>query len=339
MALLKCKMCDGIMDYDPVQNLAVCPYCGSKSTLFEQDRKLFEQFQEAFAAVLGQRGHEQRKAAEEGFWVECSLERLTREDGEIIEIAYLTRRRTDMCTMYVARRNVIFVFEKGQEASAERYCEMVGQVAYPSADMERELSDYIPHVVTRCRLADGRTFLAIEKAEGTYPLGMLGILIDRHVAWVMSRLENLCCLLEYNQMVLNAFTLENLFVDPANHQIYLYGGWWFAGYRGAEAVGASRVLLPYLKKGFSGKSRNDYSTDLEGIRLAAAKLLGCEGREGLRGKTLLPEPFCKFLEDAPEGSAAADFARWDRVLEASYGERRFIPLSVTKEEIYSKGGE
>lgn len=339
MALLKCKMCGGTLDYDRSRNLAVCPYCGSKSTVFEQDRKLFEQFQEAFAAILNQDDTGSRKAAEEGFWVESSMEKLVREDGETIKVAYLTRRRTDMCTMYVARRNVVFVFEREKEDSARRYCEMAGQVAYPDPGMEKELSNYIPHIVTKCMLADGRAFLAIEKAEGVYPLGMLGILMDRHVAWIISRLENLCCLLEYNRMVLNGLTVENLFVDPANHQVYLYGGWWFAGYQGAEAPGASGILLPYLKRGASGKSRNDIFTDLSGIRLAAVKLLGGESREGLRGRLPLPEPFCRFLENAPKDSAAADFTEWDRVLGASYGERRFIPLSMTEEEVYSKSVE
>lgn len=338
MALLKCKMCGGTLDYDRERDLAVCPYCGSRSTVFEQDRKLFEQFQAAFAAVLRQGGSDGRKAAEEGFWVEASVECLPREDGEVIEIAYLTKRRADMCTVYVARNHVIFLFDRGQEKYAERYREMAGKITYPDREMERELSRYIPRVVTQCRLADGRMFLAVEKAEGVYPLGMLGILIDRHAAWVMSRLENLCCLLEYNDMVLNGFIVENLFVDPANHQLYLYGGWWFAGYRGVETVGASKPVLPYLKKDSSGRSRSRTSTDLESIRLIGAKLLGCESREDLRGRNLLPEPFRRFLTDPPKENASADFAEWDRVLEESYGERRFIPLSVTEEEIYSRSG-
>ena len=79
--------------------------------------------------------------------------------------------------------------------------------------------------------------MAIEKKEVVYPLNMLGVLLDRHVAWIVSRLENLCCLLDYNNMVLNGLTEDNLFVDPVNHQIYLYGGWWFAGFMGSETAG------------------------------------------------------------------------------------------------------
>ena len=335
MALLRCKMCGGTLDYDRQQNLAVCPYCGSKSTVFEQDRKLFEQFQTAFAAVLNQADDQRRQQAEEGFWVEASHEELPREDGEVIEIAYLTKRRADMCTVYVARKNVIFVFDKEFGDSAAHYREMIEQIKYPNEAMEKELSRYIPKVVTECRLADGRQFLAIEKEAGVYPLGMLGLLMDRHVAWVVSRLENLCCLLEYNDMVLNGFSVENLFVDPANHQIYLYGGWWFAGFRGTETAGASKSVFPYLKKGITGQNKNQFSTDLESIRLVAAKLLGCESRDELQTVGLLPKAFENFLIHRPEQSAQADFKKWDKVLMESYGERKFIPLSMTEEEIYS----
>lgn len=333
MAILKCKMCGGTMDYDKKLNLAVCPYCDSKSTVFEQDRKLFEQFQNLFSTLLNQ---EMKESPEEGFWVEASREELLREDGETIEVTYLTKQRTDLCTMYVAKKHVIFLFEKEHAGYMERYKEMVGQLHYPNAEMERELSNYIPKLVTDCRLADGRFFLAIEKKEGVYPLKMLGILIDRHVAWVVSRLENLCCLLGYNDMVLNGLTVENLFVDPVNHQLYLYGGWWFAGYRGDEPMGASKVVQPYLVKNIQGKNRNNQETDLESLRLVAAKLLGYPDRENLQDDRLLPEPFKRFLMENCEENARADFSKWDKVLEKSYGERKFIPLAMTEEEIYAR---
>lgn len=351
MAILKCKMCGGTLDYDPQQNLAVCPYCGSRSTVFDRDRKLFEQFQDQFAALLNQ---SPKAAPEEGFWVDAGREELVREDGAVMEITCLTKRRTDLCTMYVARRNIIFLFEPEHADYAARYREMTEKLAYPSPEMERELANYVPRVVTECKLADGRIFLAIEKKEGTYPLKMLGTLLDRHVAWVISRLENLCCLLDYNNMVLNAFTAENLFADPANHQIYLYGGWWFAGYTGSEVHGASESVIPYLKKSFhfpgshlpNPKSRYTAKTDLESIRLVAARLLGYPDRASLGEETNsgsgtksvglpLPEPFRRFLLQPPESDARADFARWDKVLAESYGERKFIPLSMTEEEIYS----
>lgn len=333
MAVLQCKMCGGTMEYDRTQNLAVCPYCGNKSTVFEQDRKLFEQFQGMFAALLNQ---EKRAEAEDGFWVDASREELLREDGEVIEIAFLAKKKADMCTMYVAKEHVIYVFGKQYADYAERYKKMCGGLRYPDCGMERELSRYVPKLVTECRLADGSSFLAIHKEKGVYPLNMLGILLDRHVAWIVSRLENLCCLLDYNDIALNGLTVDNLFVSPAEHQIFLYGGWWFAGFIGAETAGSSAEVKEYLEKKTHGKSRNSRTTDLESLRLAAAKLLGYPSREKLREDTLLPKAFRDFLTGRPKADARKDFAEWDKALEKSFGERKFIPLSISEEEIYSR---
>ena len=51
MALLKCKMCGGTLTIDKDSSLAVCPYCGTKSTVYDQDRKLFEQFQTMLSLI------------------------------------------------------------------------------------------------------------------------------------------------------------------------------------------------------------------------------------------------------------------------------------------------
>lgn len=348
MAILQCKMCGGTLDYDPAKDQVVCPYCGSRSTIYNRDRKLYEQFRNQFAALLDQKPAPQM---EEGFFVESSREELTREDGETIEIDYLAKRRANMCTMYAAKRNIIYLFDKEHEAYARRYKEMIERIVYPSKEMERELSSYVPKLVTECRLSDDRWFLAIEKKEGVYPLGMLGNFTDRHVAWMISRLENLCCLLQYNEMVLNGFALENLFVDPANHQIYLYGGWWFAGFIGAQRAGASQGVFShgkekeYLSEGCGQNERNHGRTDLYSIRQIAIRLLGFADREDLErqleggGTQVLPRPFADFLLEDVKRDAVADFKKWDEVLLQSYGERKFIPLAMTQEEVYSRSGE
>lgn len=333
MAILKCRMCGGTLEYDYAQNLAICPYCGSKSTVYEQDRKMFEQFQKIFDVLLNQEGEQNLK---EGFWVESCQEELLREDGETITIEYLVKQNVDICTMYVAKRHVIYVFEKAMEPYAQRYKDMIGKIEYPSPDMEKELRNYVPKLVTECKLADGSMFLAIAKEEEVYPLRMLGTLLDRHVAWIISRMENLCCLLSYNDMVLNGFIEDNLFVDPKNHQIYLYGGWWFAGFHGSETAGASKAILPLLRKTNNQVSRNSVQTDLEALRMIATHLLGYADKEALKQDSILAPAFRRFLLNAPKGNAIEDFAEWDKVLEKSFGERKFIPLEITKEEIYSR---
>ena len=77
MAILKCKMCGGTMEYDLGQNLVFCPYCGSKSILYDRKETLYEQFQNQYAALLNQ---PPGQVPEEGFWIEASREELLRED-------------------------------------------------------------------------------------------------------------------------------------------------------------------------------------------------------------------------------------------------------------------
>ncbi len=53
MALLKCKMCGGTLTIVKTAAwLSAIAYCGTKSTVYDQDRKLFEQFQTMFAALF-----------------------------------------------------------------------------------------------------------------------------------------------------------------------------------------------------------------------------------------------------------------------------------------------
>ncbi len=309
MALLKCKMCGGSLSIDRTRNMAVCDYCGTSSVLYERDLQLYQQFEQVFASLLNQT--KESAEAEEGFWLEAQEEELTKEDGTVISIHYLFKQKADVATMYVAKKNVIYIFEAQFEKFASHYVQTVNSIEFPTPEMEVELKQYIPNIVMKCRLKDGGILIAVEKPTGVYPLSSIGILIDRHVAWVISRLENLCCLLSYNQIVLQGLKMKNLFVNPATHQIYLYGGWWYA-------------------------KKDTGTKDLEDLRLTAAQLLGYPDLQSLKKDTVLPKDFQKFLTEKGKDNAVDDFKEWDTVLIKSYGERRFIPLKIKEEIIYSK---
>lgn len=332
MAILKCSMCGGTIVYDEEKKVARCPYCESTSTIFEQDIKLFEQFQDMFRTLLAQ---QESKEKQEGFWIEGKEETLTRDDGENITINYLMKQKVDICTMYVAKKHVIYVFAGEYEKYVRRYKEMVEELKYPDPLMEKELKNYIPEIVNEYRLEDGSFFVAVSKEENVYPLKLFGMLVDRHVAWMVSRLENLCCLLDYNGLVLNALIEDNIFVNPETHQLYLYGGWWFAGYVGSESVGSSKAVLPYMYKN-NGVYRNMVQTDLESLRMLAIRLLGYSKKEELKENSILPEAFARFLLQEPKSNAVEDFALWDCTLKEAYGARKFIPLNFSEEEIYGR---
>ena len=69
----------------------------------------------------------------------------------------------------------------------------------------------------------------------------------------------------------------------------------------------------------------------KGIAILQCKMCG--------GTQILPRPFADFLLEDVKRDAVADFKKWDEVLLQSYGERKFIPLAMTQEEVYSRSGE
>jgi hypothetical protein len=327
-------MCGGTMKIDRRNNTATCLYCGNVSTILDMGENLYVQYQTMLDDLMNKT--DTKEHLQEGFWVEAEEEEVERADGENIRIRYLAKCRADMCTMYVAKAHVIYLFEKQDLAYAQKYLKMPELLKFPNSSMEQELKRYLPQVATSCELKNGGMMIAVHKPEEVYPLVLFGTLLDRHAAWMVSRMENLCCLLEYNDLSLNALTLQNLFVNPAEHQLYLYGGWWFAGKQGTEYAGIAADASDSIHEYYQKRQECHITTDLETIRLNAAKLMGYADREAAAQDATIPEPFRKFIRAVCRKSAQEDFELWDRTLTASYGERKFIHLNVTREDIYSR---
>ena len=70
---------------------------------------------------------------------------------EIIASRFLWKMKADFCTVYVAKKNVIYTFDKQYEAYADRYIKMVSEVKYPNREMEQDVykrQEYACHIRT-----------------------------------------------------------------------------------------------------------------------------------------------------------------------------------------------
>ena len=168
----------------------------------------------------------------------------------------------------------------------------LSRVRFPGADM-RGLSRLFPTLTSRLELKDGGLLLAFQRGTDFFPLGSFGCLPYEHGAWILSRLENLCCVMEYSGLIHGGFTLDSVYINPYTHEAALYGGWW--------------RTRPKLK---------GETTDLADIRRLIMRLLG-ENRD------VSPRPFLDFLASKPASDAYQDFARWDDVIENKLGGRKF----------------
>lgn len=310
MAELRCKSCGAVMTRLHDSNEAVCEYCNSREVIVAADQRTLHKFKSMFQTFIHEidESGEKSKVIRERIKEEreepasTTLEEVYTEEGQTVEIHYLYKDMQGAVVTYVTRENVIFRFSRGQAQMADCYKHNAESIKYPSEEMRRVLHAYLPEIVADICLEAGERMLVIKKLAKSYPLELLLPLEPCHAAWVISRLENLICLLKYNGISLGRINMKDLMINPENHQVLLYGGWW------------------------NGESRLVFNREMKAVRQIVLQALA-EQRK-------VPPAMRTFLESREKDTPEKDFTYWDVCLEQAFGERKFVPWKVTEREIY-----
>ncbi len=298
MINFKCRSCGAEMSVSRTGDLC-CSYCGSKSVFTDSELREYKEFRYRMLSYLSTISDHADPAETDRIWRNAETEALTLSDGRPLRIAYLFKGMQDGVTVYTARRNVLFVFPKEENAGSERFSAMTGMLSYPSADIKK-LSQFFPVIVGRFELDDGRVLLSVSKEEELYPLSAFGSLPPEHTAWVVSRLENICCVLAYSGLSHRGIDPESVFINARTHQAYLLGGWWHASVR-------------------DGGDRQD----LLELRAVARRTVGIQYEEA-------PAEFRRFITDPPAENAFDDFSLWDQVIETGFHGRVYRKLDLSR---------
>ena len=296
MITYKCKNCGGEMSVDHVGDL-YCPYCGSKSNFSDTELAGYREFRthmlSYLEAVAKSRADE---SLTEKIWSYAEKKEYRSRDGFPVTVNYLYEENYDGITIYMTRDSVLFVFDASQTKTADRMLGNISAITYPAADV-KNLSRFIPSVKAKIVLEDGRLILAFSKDENMYPVSVFGALEYEHSAWILSRLENLACLMEYNDAVYGGFNEKSVYINPVTHEAAVYGGWWNASF-----------------------GRYDNS-DLMDIRKTVKHILGHHVSDAKK-------PFLDFLDSKPAEDAYEDFKAWDDVIETKLGGRHFKKFDI-----------
>ena len=311
MRNLNCKNCGSIMVYDVSSMMAYCKFCGTSYVLDHKDTDYYKTFYRQM--VESSDKDQERKMRDDELWDNANVLTLATKEGQNIELRYLYSYSDKCADVYVTRRNIAFHFRAGENAKAENLRRMTSSLDYPSADT-RELSDFFPRVTGAFVLEDNTTLVVINKREEEYPLRLFGKLGGRHVAWILSRLENLCCVLEYNGLVHPEIDPDSIYINPNNHTACLYSGWWDVARKNTTGVGG-HIL-----------SSED---NLNGIRRTADAILDRH--------TDAPAALIEFIRSRPRIDAYEDFAYWDEVIIRAFGKRRFVKMETEDSDVYGKG--
>lgn len=281
-------------------------------------------------AKVNQLYEEALRLIESGTWEVSNRLILRDKSGKKYIGKYLKQFPFELGEAYIANSTVTYVFNEKHKKFFDNAVSQIKGLRYANKKMEEEISRFMPHILYALSLDDRRFCLVLNKPEDVFLLSDIkdffgGSLPDRHVAWIMSRLSNLCCYFSYTGIAHNGLTLQNCFICPSKHSILPLGGWWYAQRIGEKMLGVPSAVYDIMPIKAKSEKLSDIITDLE-----SAKLIGRQ----LSDISSLPKPFQSFLNSGSAHDAIEEFNRWNTTLDKSYGERKFVNMQVTKTDIY-----
>ncbi len=252
--------------------------------------------------------------------------------GKTFRLRYHNKRSLDVGTVYVGREVIAYALETDYADMAEHAFVLLDHLPFADAAMERAMARFLPRPIARLETNDSEV-LVLGKSPLFVSLGGLlehagGTLECRHVAWIVSALLNLVCYLETAGLAHHAIDPEHLLVAPEKHAIALYGGWWYAGWQHAPMHALPARSTRLAPPDVLHRRLADVRLDQFLLRATALEILGERFDE-------TPTAMQDFLTLPPAPTALEDYERWQQTLWESFGERRFVPLAITPDDIYA----
>ena len=265
----------------------VCRFCGSNVYLSDKDFKAYKNTRDN---MLMSDRFTNDEAADTGdvlrLWNNGSTANFKTIKGVNISFECYYSVILDDKEVYIGADKIAVIFSN--TFSLTNFTVNLSQIEYPSADI-KDLSRFLPNIIFKSALEDGRSIIIISKTDNIYPLFLFENLKATTVAWIISRLENLGCLLEFNNMDFRALRAEDLYINPKTHELFILDGW----------------------DGVEKTSRRNYLKD---IRLIAKDIMDT---------STAPELCMKFLDGEPKETAYDDFSAWDEVIMKGFNGHNF----------------
>jgi hypothetical protein len=265
----------------------VCRFCGSNVYLSDMDFKAYKNTRDN---MLMSDRFTNDEAADTGdvlrLWNNGSTANFKTIKGVNISFDCYYSVILDDKEVYIGADKIAVIFSN--TFSLTNFTVNLSQIEYPSADI-KDLSRFLPNIIFKSALEDGRAIIIISKTDNIYPLFLFENLKATTVAWIISRLENLGCLLEFNNMDFRVLRAEDLYINPKTHELFILDGW----------------------DGVEKTSRRNYLKDM---RLIAKDIMDT---------STAPELCMKFLDGDPEETAYDDFSAWDEVIMKGFNGHNF----------------
>lgn len=273
-------------------------------------------------------------------WAPPGVLSLTGSDGKVRKINYRGRKTFELGEMFIGNTIVTYVIARTHENLVLAGLRCIGTIRYPNEDFRHNLEPYFPKVEHYFETKDF-IVVCIRKRKDEILLSDLikhlgGKIDPKHTAWILSSLFNLCSFLQVTQMCVNAITPDTVFVSTPKHSVSILGGWWYAAEFDKPITSLPPDTYKLAPRKLLATKKATPFLDLESVRNIGRICLGDATGNSFRMSKDLPAPMTSFLQLPSSFSAYEDYKAWVKVLEDSFGPRRFHKLEVTGDDIYQQ---
>lgn len=241
--------------------------------------------------------------------------------------------------MLIGENHVTYLVEKQHKRFYDNAISKIKGIKYPTTELKEINSKFIPTIKDNFESKDYYV-LQISKTKDVHRLGLVKDFIGKfdikHTAWVTTRLSNILCVLEYNNIVHNGINLDNCFISPEFHSVMLIGGWWYCTNRNEKMIGTVSDVLNVMDLDTRTNKISTNKTDLDSIKEIGRKLNGGSMVYIDSNKDLLPKAISDWFNKASEISSVDEYEKWEKALTDGFGKRNFIKFDISEKDMYTR---
>lgn len=279
------------------------------------------------------------KKIENGAWEVPNAFMFQTVDGKKKRINYLKKVPFELGDMYIGNAMVTFAVNKAERALYDNARSIISGLKYPDDKMRDRLSRVLPQIKHQFE-TDDKLIMSVAKNPDEILLADVlqhykGKVDPRHAAWMISRLHNVSCYLEWAGLTHNALSTETCFVSPKDHRLNFLGGWWYAAKEGAKLKALPPKTVAVVSPRLFDNPLADKAVDMALVRAVGREILGDASGRTLIGSKDIPKEMVSWLNGLGTGYPKEDFRIWsDDILTKSFGARRFVEMNLTPNDIY-----
>lgn len=259
--------------------------------------------------------------------------------GGEIAVKPLAVQRGPLGDVIVTTETVAYETVTGFEDVSDAEAKVVASFKFASDAMKKANEHFLPSLRRRIDAVGMKINVFRRPADTVFLTDLArhmgGRIPPKHVAWIVSSLENMACYLNWLGVSHGAISPENVLVSPAMHSIILVGGWGYATPFGQRPVALPERTLSLVPRMAVRGETVDPKVDLALIRATAQELLGTSGGGGLALMKDVPDALRMWLSLPPQEDAFEDYASWEKCLVESFGPRKFVKLEVNPADVYA----